>query len=171
MLRTRPWDDARRSAVNSFTDIARKEKKRSRECYAAIAALNAAQSWDDLVAETLAEHPKKCEIEIGHTKHVIMPTGSMMPGIVVCKEFRNGQTLLDRKLSLADMSPKEKLRILRTWPVLDKQPSLYSRAFLELVHGSPKSFRAFVAKHKKLEPMKTFFVAYELKRMNDRKEP
>ena len=170
MLRTKPWEEARRSAVNSFSDIARKEKNRNRDCYAVIGALNSAKPWDDLVAETLYAHPEKREILIGKTRHVIVPTGTMT-GAVVCKRFVKGQTLLNQTLSLADMAPKEMLRILRSEKPEASRPALYSRAFLELVHGSPKSFRAFVEKHPKIEAMKIFYVAYELKRLNDRGEP
>lgn len=170
LLRTKPWEDARRAAVNSFSDIAMKEKNRNRECYDVIAALSSAESWDDLVADALCADPKKREITVGNTTHVIIATGTL-PGEIVCKRFVNGRVLLNQKIPLAEMSPKEKLRIVRSIRPDTSKPALYSRAFLELVHGSPKAFRAFVEKHPKIEEMKSFYVAYELKRLNDRNEP
>ncbi len=170
LLRAKPWDEATRAAVNSFSDITKKEKNRSRECYAVIAALNSAKTWDNLVAETLCEHPKKREIMVGNTKHVIVPT-STKPGAIVCKRYVDNDVLLNQEIFLVEMSPKEKLRILRSEPPNLEEAALYSRAFLELVHGSPKSFRAFVDAHKKIEVMKAFDVAYELVRSNDRNEP
>ena len=170
LLRTKPWEDARRAAVNSFSDIAMKEKKRNRECYAVIAALRSAESWDDLVADALVSDPRQREILVGNVKHVIVPTGTL-PGAIVCKRILKGQTLLNQSISLADMSPKEKLRIVRSIRPDTSPSALYSRAFLELVHGSPKNFRAFVEKHKRIESMKAFYVAYELKRLDARAEP
>ena len=64
------------------------------------------------------------------------------------------------------MSPKEKLAILRAEkPDESNRSALFSRAFLELVHGTPKTFRDFVEKHKRIEGMKAFYVVYELERM------
>ena len=64
------------------------------------------------------------------------------------------------------ISRKEKLSILRAErPDESNRSALFSRAFLELVYGSPKTFRAFVEKHKKIEGMKAFYVVYELERM------
>ena len=166
MLRTMPQDDARRSAVNSFTDIARKEMNRSRECYAVINALQAAQNWDDLVVDTIVDNPRKRKITVGGTTHSIVPPFSPEPGVIVCNRIVNGNLVRNQRIALTDMSPKEKLAILRAErPDETNRSALFSRAFLELVYGSPKTFHAFVEKHKKIEGMKAFYVVYELERM------
>lgn len=166
MLKTMPQDEARRSAVNTFTDIARKEMNRSRECYAVINALQAAQNWDDLVVDTIVDHPRKRKIKVGGTTHSIVPPFSPEPGVVVCNRFVNGNLVRNQRIALADMSPKEKLAILRAEkPDESNRSALFSRAFLELVHGTPKTFRDFVEKHKRIEGMKAFYVVYELERM------
>jgi hypothetical protein len=164
MLRTMPQADACRAAVNSFSEIANKERERSRECYRVITALNSAKNWDDLVAETIYDNPKKREITVGNTTHVIEPTGTI-PGAIVCKRYVKGAVLFDQRLALADMSPQEKLRILRSEKPDTSPSALYGRALLELVYGSPKAFKAFVDKHKRIEGMKAFYVVYELERM------
>ncbi len=164
MLRTMPQADACRAAVNSFSDIANKERERSRECYRVITALNSAKNWDDLVAETIFDNPKKREIKVGNTTHVIVPTGTI-PGAIVCKRYVNGTVLFDQRIALADMTPQEKLRILRGEKPDPAPSSLYGRALLELVYGSPKTFKAFVDRHKRIEGMKAFYVVYELERL------
>ncbi len=166
MLRTMPIEEARRAAVNSFTDIARKE--RDRDCYAVINALQAAQNWDELVIDTIVDHPDPAgrTVKVGHTTHKIRPPYNQEPGAVICNRIVKGHTLRNQRIPVAEMSPQEKLRIVRSEPPdPSRRDALYSRAFLELVYGSPKTFRDFVEKHKRIEGMKVFYVVYELERM------
>ena len=76
----------------------------------------------------------------------------------------NGTTLRNQKLPLAKMDNRQKWAIVRQErPDATPEP-LFSRAFLTLAYGGEKEFRALVDKYPALEPMKAFYLVYELDR-------
>ena len=72
-------------------------------------------------------------------------------------------------LKIVDLDPtttvERELVLIKVAADESNRSALFSRAFLELVHGTPKTFRDFVEKHKRIEGMKAFYVVYELERM------
>ena len=72
---------------------------------------------------------------------------------------------LQKNFADSESNTEEKLRILRSEKPDPSPSALYGRALLELVYGSPKTFKAFVDKHKRIEGMKAFYVVYELERL------
>ena len=162
-LRRKPWADAKSSSVRALKDVAAKVPAKAESCNAIAVAFGRADSWEDLVGSTLFEHPRKREVTIGRTRHTIIPTGTL-PGTLICDRIVNGTTIRNQKLPLAKMDNRQKWAIVRPErPDADPEP-LFSRAFLTLAYGNEREFRALVDRYQALEPMKAFYLVYELDR-------
>ena len=162
-LRNKSWPDAKSSSLRALRDVAGKVPEKAAACNALAAAFGTAQSWEDLTATTMFDHPRKREITLGRTKHTILPTG-VMPGRLICDRVVNGTTLRNQQLDLSKMDNRQKWAIVRAERPAGEPATLYSRAFLTLAFGSEKEFRALVDRFSDIAAMKEFYLVYELHR-------